>query len=192
MTQQQPFPGSEFPSIPGEPLNLEPIEKALLKMCYGVHVIGSVSGSGERNLMIADWVMQVSFKPRLVAASIENDARTLRFVRETKAFTVNLLHERDGHEIARKVVMPAEGKKIRGRSEAAAAAVTDKLEGLAHFLTPEGAPILEEALGWYYCTVENFVETGDHTLVVGRVLDGDVTRSGDILTEKELGWEYAG
>ena len=142
MTQQQPFPGSEFPSIPGEPLNLEPIEKALLKMCYGVHVIGSVSGSGERNLMIADWVMQVSFKPRLVAASIENDARTLRFVRETNAFTVNLLHERDGHEIARKVVMPAEGKKIRGRSAAAAAAVTDKLEGLAHFLTPEGAPIL--------------------------------------------------
>ena len=189
---QQPYPGSEFPSIPGEPLNLEPIEKALLKMCYGVHVIGSASASGERNLMIADWVMQVSFRPRLVAASIENDARTLRFVRETDAFTVNLLHERDGHEIARKVVMPAEGKKIRGRSDEAASAVHDKLEGLRHWLTPEGAPVLEEALGWYACAVERFFETGDHTLVVGRVVDGDVTRSGDMLTEKELGWEYAG
>ena len=73
----QPFPGSEFPSIPGEPLELEPIERALLAMCYGVHVIGSVSEAGERNLMIADWVMQVSFAPRLAAASIENDARTL-------------------------------------------------------------------------------------------------------------------
>ncbi len=189
---QQPYPGSEFPSIPGEPLNLEPIEKALLKMCYGVHVIGSTNAAGERNLMIADWVMQVSFKPRLVAASIENDARTLRFVRETRAFTVNLLHERDGHEIARKVVMPAEGKKIRGRSKEASAAVHDKLEGLAYWLTPEGVPVLAESLGWYSCTVEQLFETGDHTLVVGRVVDGDVTRSGDILTEKELGWEYAG
>ena len=189
---QQPYPGSEFPSIPGEPLNLEPIEKALLKMCYGVHVVGSVNAAGERNLMIADWVMQVSFKPRLVAASIENDARTLRFVRETGAFTVNLLHERDGDEIARKVVMPAEGKKIKGRSAEASAAVTDKLAGLKHWLTPEGAPVLVEALGWYSCTVEHYLETGDHTIVVGRVTDGDVTRSGDILTEKELGWEYAG
>ncbi|HCV00902.1 MAG: hypothetical protein CL897_03980 [Dehalococcoidia bacterium] len=189
---QQPYPGSEFPSIPGEPLNLEPIEKALLKMCYGVHVIGSATRAGERNLMIADWVMQVSFKPRLVAASIENNARTLRFMRETEAFSINLLHERDGHEIARKVVMPAEGKKIKGRSEAAAAIIHDKLEGLAHHLTSEGTPVLEEALGWFSCTVEQFIETGDHTLVIGRVIDGDVTRSGDILTEKELGWEYAG
>ncbi len=188
----QSFPGSEFPNIPGEPLELEPIAKALLAMCYGVHVIGSASAAGERNLMIADWVMQVSFSPRLVAASIENDARTLRFVRETGAFTVNLLHERDGHEIARKVVMPAEGRKIRGRSEEAAEAVHDKLQGLAHWLTPGGAPVLAEALGWYACAVEQFVETGDHTLVVGRVTDGDVQRSGEILTEKELGWEYAG
>jgi len=188
----QPFPGSEFPSIPGEPLELEPIERALLAMCYGVHVIGSVGEAGERNLMIADWVMQVSFAPRLAAASIENDARTLRFVRETGVFTVNLLHERDGHEIARRVVMPAEGGKIRGRSPEAAAAVHDKLAGLAHRLTPEGAPVLEEALGWYACRAERFVEAGDHTLVVGRVTDGGVQRSGDILTEKELGWEYAG
>ena len=188
----QAYPGSEFPSIPGEPLELEPIEKALLAMSYGVHVIGSSSAAGERNLMIADWVMQVSFTPRLVAASIENDARTLRFVRETKAFTVNLLHERDGHEIARKVVMPAEGRKIRGRSEEATAAVHDKLEGLAHRLTPGGAPILEEALGWYACEAEQFVESGDHTIVIGRVIEGDIQRSGEILTEKELGWEYAG
>ena len=193
MTQQQPFPGSEFPSIPGEPLNLEPIEKALLKMCYGVHVIGSVSAGGERNLMIADWVMQVSFKPRLVAASIENDARTLRFVRETKAFTVNLLHERDGHEIARKVVMPAEGKKIRGRSEEASAAVTDKLEGLAHFLTPEGRAHPRGGARLVLLHGRAVLRDGrPHARHRGACSTATVTRSGDILTEKELGWEYAG
>ena len=50
--------------------------------------------------MLADWVMQVSFKPRLVAAGIENDARTLRFIKETGTFSVNLLHEKDGIDIA--------------------------------------------------------------------------------------------
>ena len=116
----------ELPQLPGSPLELEGVEKALLALSYGVHVIGSRSGDGTLNAMLADWVMQVSFKPRLVAVSIENDARTLRFIRETNAFTVNLLHEKDGLDIARKVVMPSEAKKVRGRSDEAASQVIDK------------------------------------------------------------------
>src|SRR5687768_7874491 len=93
----------EFPCVPGNPKELPPVERAMLAMSYGVHVIGSVSSGGELNAMLADWVMQVSFKPRLVAAAIENDARTLRFIRETGVFSVNMLHEKDGIEIARRV-----------------------------------------------------------------------------------------
>lgn len=181
----------EFPSIPGSPREIEPTEQAMLAMSYGVHVIGSHDSDGTLNVMIADWVMQVSFRPRLVAASIENDARTLRFVKAAGAFSVNMLH-RDGAEIARQVVMPAEGKKIRGRSEEAAAAVHDKLAGLRHELDANGCPILIEALGWYSCAVEQLIPAGDHTLVVGRVLDGGMLRSGDMLIERDLGWEYAG
>jgi flavin reductase (DIM6/NTAB) family NADH-FMN oxidoreductase RutF len=104
-----------LPQMPGLPRELEGAEQAMLALSYGVHVIGSQSKSGELNAMLADWVMQVSFKPRLVTVAIENDARTLRFIRETGGFVVNLLHEKDGDEIARKVVMPSEAKKIRGR-----------------------------------------------------------------------------
>lgn len=112
---------SNLPNVPGSPKELEGIEKALLALSYGVHVIGSRSADGSMNAMLADWVMQVSFKPRLVAVAIENDARTLRYIKQTRVFSVNLLHEKDGLEIARKVVMPAEGRKIKGRSEEAAA-----------------------------------------------------------------------
>ncbi|GAB4334102.1 MAG: hypothetical protein Kow0010_20930 [Dehalococcoidia bacterium] len=181
-----------FPSIPGKPRELEPVEKALLAMTYGVHVIGSCAADGTKNLMLADWVMQVSFRPRLVVVALENDARTLRFVRETGYFSVNLLHVKDGAEIARRVVMPSEGAKIKGRSDEAAAAVHDKLARVSHVLSPEGCPLLNDALAWYTCAVEQEVAAGDHTLVVGRVLDGDVIRSGEMLTEKELGWEYGG
>ena len=183
---------ANLPIMPGAPKELEGVEKALLAMSYGVHVIGSRAEDGSMNAMIADWVMQVSFKPRLVAVSIENDARTLRYIKETNVFSVNLLHEKDGLEIARKVVMPAEGRKVRGRSEEAAKVVYNKLESIPHSLGPNLCPILRDALGWYTCDVEQMVVAGDHTVVIGRAVDGDVTRSGEMLIERDLGWEYGG
>ena len=183
---------SNLPNLPGSPRELEGVEKALLALSYGVHVIGSRAVDGSKNAMLADWVMQVSFKPRLVAVAIENDARTLRYIRETGVFSVNLLHEKDGLEVARKVVMPADGRKIQGRSEAAAAAVHDKLAAVPHGLAANGCPVLDDALGWFTCVAEQFVTTGDHTLVVGRVTDGNVTRTGEMLIERDLGWEYGG
>ncbi|MBE7518663.1 MAG: flavin reductase family protein [Thermoflexaceae bacterium] len=181
-----------MPSLPGTPKVIEPVERAMLAMAYGVHVIGSRSAGGQFNLMLADWVMQVSFRPRLAAVAIENDARTLRFVRETGAFSVNLLHVLDGPAIAKRVVMPAEGSKIKGRSQEAASQVHDKLAGIGHFIHAAGVPVLAHALAWYTCEAEQFVSAGDHTVVIGRVTDGDMPRTGEALTEKELGWEYAG
>ncbi|MGI8925258.1 MAG: flavin reductase family protein [Tepidiformaceae bacterium] len=186
------YPGSQFPDIPGSPREVPPVEKAMLAMSYGVHVIGSTNGAGELNAMLADWVMQVSFTPRLVCVAIENDATTLRNIRETNVFSVNMLHEKDGDRIARQVVMPHEGSKIRGRSEDAAAARHDKMRGLRHTLSPSGCPLLSDALGWYTLDVQQLVTAGDHTLVVGLVTDGDRTRPGEMLIERDLGWEYGG
>ncbi|HET7737590.1 MAG TPA: flavin reductase family protein [Tepidiformaceae bacterium] len=192
MSTVQPFPGQNFPSIPGKPLELEGVAKALLAMSYGVHVIGSHNGEGEMNAMLADWVMQVSFKPRLVAASIENDARTLKNIRATGVFSVNLLHEKDGAEIARKVVMPHDSSKIRGRSGENATALVDKLAALNYVVSEDGCPLLNDALGWYSCRVTQIVPAGDHTVVIGEAYDGELVRSGEMLIERELGWEYGG
>ncbi len=182
----------ELPILPGSPRELPGPEKAMLKLSYGVHVIGSHSAGGDLNAMIADWVMQVSFTPRLVAVAIENDARTLRFVRETGVFSVNLLHEKDGDEIARKVVMPADARKIKGRPEEMQSRVVNKLDGLEFGIHDNGCPVLDDALGWFTCDVRQFVPAGDHTIVIGDVTDGDVVRAGEMLIERELGWEYAG
>ncbi|MBN9493286.1 flavin reductase family protein [bacterium] len=186
------MPNLDLPDLPGHPKPLDPIERALLALSYGVHVICSRAADGTLNAMLADWVMQVSFKPRLIACAIENDARTLRFIRETNAFTVNLLHQGDGALIARQVVMPAEGSKIRGRSEEASAVVVNKLAEIEHGIHENGCAVLDDSLGWLACEAEQFLPTGDHTIVVGRVTDGAVLRSGEMLIERELGWEYAG
>ena len=71
-------------------IEIDPIVEALESMPYGLYIIGS-HGSDNINGMMADWVMQVSFNPRLVAVSLERNSTTLRNLRETGFFTVNML-----------------------------------------------------------------------------------------------------
>ncbi len=177
-----------------EPLRkpLEPVSEALESLPYGVYVIGSRNEEDRANGMIADWLMQVSFQPRLVACSFENDATTLKNVRATDVFSVNLLPS-DRKELAATFAQPHEASKIKGRSEEANAVVYDKLRDVSYSKGAQtGCPVLDDALAWFECSAEQFVPAGDHTLVIGRVLDGAVLRDGDPLTQHILGWSYGG
>jgi flavin reductase (DIM6/NTAB) family NADH-FMN oxidoreductase RutF len=53
-------------------------------------------------------------------------------------------------------------------------------------------PVLDAGLAYLECEVDQFVEVGDHTLAVGRVLDGGVLQDAEPLTNRILGWSYAG
>ena len=163
---------------------------ALEEIPYGLYIIGSRKGD-EVNAMMADWVMQVSFVPRLVAAAFENDARTLENIRTSNVFSVNLLAE-EAMELAAKFAQPYYGSKIKGRPEAAAAQIHRKLEGIAYTTADTGCPVLADALAWFECEAEQFLATGDHTLVIGRVINGGVLRAGEPLTSKVTGWLYGG
>ena len=168
------------------------ISEALHELPYGVYIIGSNAG-GEPNGMIADWVMQVSFAPTLVAVAFENDASTLAAIRGNRAFTVNLLkQENRGMEFARQFVQPRAASKVRGRSEQFAAREQHKLAGVEYELTEAGCPILAEALAWLSCEAQDFVPAGDHTLVIGRVVAGERIGEGEPLTSTYTGWTYSG
>jgi flavin reductase (DIM6/NTAB) family NADH-FMN oxidoreductase RutF len=170
----------------------DPVTEALETMPYGLYVVGSRSAAGERNGMMADWVMQVSFRPRLVCCSMENDATTLRYVRETRVFSINVL-PLEAKALAAHFAQPRDASKIKGRSEEEAGKVYEKLAHVTYTLGERTAcPLLDDALAWLECEVDQFIPAGDHTLVVGEVLDGAVLREGDALTQKLLGWSYAG
>jgi len=172
-------------------VEIDPVTESLGTMPYGLYIVGS-RDDGDLNGMMADWLMQVSFRPRLVACSFENDATTLRNIRKTLVFSVNLLRA-GSRELAARFAQPRDASKIKGRSEEAAHRVYDKLAGVAYTRGEQtDCPILDDALAWLECQAEQFVEAGDHTLVIGRVLDGAVLRDAEPLTQKALGWEYAG
>ncbi len=172
-------------------IELNPIVEALESMPYGLYVIGS-HGSDNINGMMADWVMQVSFNPRLVAVSLERNSTTLRNLRETGFYTVNMLGA-EQRGLAVKFCQPRDASKIQGRSGQASAVVYDKLAGVPYQLGAlTGCPILDEGLAYLECQVDELVDAGDHTLALGRVLDGSVLREGEPLTQRILGWSYAG
>jgi flavin reductase (DIM6/NTAB) family NADH-FMN oxidoreductase RutF len=170
------------------------IARVMDEMPYGLYIIGSrEADEGKVNGMMADWVMQVSFEPRLVAVSFENDSHTLQNVRERKHFTVNLLsQDEDSMELARRFAQPYSGEKITGREGPEATKVHYKLEGVDYRTTESGCPVLDAAMAWIECEAQDFLPIGDHTLVVGRVLDGRVEREAEPMTSTYTGWVYSG
>lgn len=162
---------------------------ALDMMNYGMYVIGSRGPMGP-NVMAAHWLMQVSFQPRMVALSLENDARTLANIRETRVFSVNIMGE-DSAGLVASFLQPANTAKIRGR-HAIGPGTINKLAGVPHKVMATGCPILRAALAWFECEVEGGLPTGDHTLVVGRVTDGGQISHGKPLRDDDLGWTYSG
>ncbi len=169
------------------------VADALHEMPYGVYIVGSVRG-GEPNGMIADWVMQVSFHPHRVAVSFENDSYSLESIRENRIFTLNLLARAHGAgmALAQHFVQPHRAVKVAGRSRPLSPSTYEKLDAVDYTTTKEGCPLLEGALMWLDCAAEQFVDLGDHTLVIARPVDGHVIGSGDALTSADIPWPYSG
>ena len=194
MTTSHELPAG-FPDV--DRRDFDSTEQAMHELPYGIYVVGTVEqgedGEPRPNGMIADWVMQVSFTPRLVAVAFENDSSSLRRIRANNAFTVNLLTaDQDGLELARRFVQPSDGAKIKGRSAEAAAQHHDKLAGVDYSTTEAGCPLLDDALAWLSCEAQQFVPSGDHTLVLGRVIEGAAPGDGEPMTSMFMGWTYSG
>src|SRR6476661_10223416 len=129
------------------------------QLTVGVYVIGVADGA-RRDGFTAAWVTQVSFDPLLLALSINPDNASYPILRAGEGFTVNVLR-RGQLELARRFGTQS------GRDH-------DKLAGLGWRPGRNGAPILEDALAYFDCELTGGMRSGDHELVLGRVIDGRI------------------
>jgi flavin reductase (DIM6/NTAB) family NADH-FMN oxidoreductase RutF len=167
--------------------------RVMHEMPYGLYIVGSREHDGGVNGMMADWVMQVSFQPRLIAVSFENDSHTLANVRKHGVFSVNLLAQDEASmELARRFAQPYSGEKVKGRKGAEATKTHKKLEDVEYNLSGSGCPILTASMAWLDCTVHDTVQIGDHTLIVGLVNDGRIEKEAEPMTSSFTGWTYSG
>lgn len=151
------------------------IELALQSFPYGLFVVGSVRDESVR-VIVANWATQVSFDPPLVSIAIEDDSTLRGYIEKSGVFSINVLAA-GSIDTAKDFVRSSEpdGNKINGR----------KFVQGTH-----GTPLIEDAITSIECRVVKTIQTGDHVLFIGEVIEALVRREGDALTLKETGWRY--
>ena len=92
---------------------------------YGIYAIGSVRDE-QPNFMIADWVLQISFNPRLVLVAFEKDSFSRESIILNNIYNINILSKQN-IETARKFLQPKRSSKIKGRSDKTQNVIVDKL-----------------------------------------------------------------
>ena len=132
--------------------------RVLWTMPYGLYVVGSRAGE-RRNLMTLNWVTQLSFNPKLLGIGVEAEALTAELVRGGAAFSLCLV-DREDRAIVRKFTKPVEFDT--GARTA---------NGFPYHDATTGVPVLDQAAAYLDCAVRQEVETGDHVLFVGEVVD---------------------
>jgi len=160
----------------------DPIKDVLNRFPYGFYSITSRNGD-DVNAMVANWVTQASFSPRLVAMALAKSAYSHGVIEAGRVFAVNLFNKAD-----QEAIMPF----TKGRAKR-----PQKMENAEYSAGPEtGCPILAGAAAYLECKVVQMIDVGgDHVLLVGQVVNGAVLKPGEVddtLTLPHLGWSYAG
>lgn len=158
-------------------MDAEAKKKALRSIVHGVYVIGAKDGD-KLNAFTATWITQISFAPPLVAVAVRKDSISYAMIENSKVFTINFLASGQ-KELAQHFLKPAH---LGG----------DKLSGIRHSAGATGAPLLEDAPAYVECRVREIHPAGDHSIVVGEVVEAGVRRETEPLTLKETGWHYGG
>jgi flavin reductase (DIM6/NTAB) family NADH-FMN oxidoreductase RutF len=124
-------------------------------------------------------VTQTALNPPLVVVGVKTDSGAYGIVKETKAFTLNMLGK-EHKGVAFTFFKPT---KLED----------GKLSGQGIHKGANGLPILDAAMAAVECKVTGIVEQGDHHIVVGEVVEAHLPKpitgrpDAAILEMKELG-----
>ncbi|MCX7098007.1 MAG: flavin reductase family protein [Methylococcales bacterium] len=148
---------------------IENIDTLFKHISHGVYVIGVTDGT-HYNAFTAAWVMQVSFKPPLLALSINPANYSYQLLQAGRVCTVNVLSQ-EQYALAEHF----------GRSAA------DKMAAYPWQQAKTGAPILSESLAYFDCQLSHFTDAGDHKIAVCEVLAAAKLNPGQPLLYHQTG-----
>lgn len=138
--------------------------------------------------MVVGSFTSVSLDPPLVSFLADRSSGTLPKILDAGRFCANVLAS-DQELVSRKL----------------AARGTDRFDGVTWEPSASGSPVLDGAVAWVDCVIEQVVEIGDHFLVVGQVHDlrvesaktpllffrggyGDYFSTTSLLLDQLIGW----
>jgi flavin reductase (DIM6/NTAB) family NADH-FMN oxidoreductase RutF len=146
---------------------------------YGLFVATCRAADGPRGATVS-WATQVSFEPKQIAIALRKGAAICDAVQVERRFGLHIVGEQQP-ELARAFFRVTQ----MGPEEIA---------GYRYSLSPNGVPVLHGAIAWLECEVmEQCGQTGDHTLFIGAVINGDIQTPGiHSLALRDTVWHYGG
>jgi flavin reductase (DIM6/NTAB) family NADH-FMN oxidoreductase RutF len=126
--------------------------------------------------MIASWAAQCSHTPPLITLAIRKNRLSHAQILQTGKFTINLL-PKDALPVVKQFKIPDWKRKF---------------DDIPYFLSPLGNPVLDNALAYLDCTVEKIIDTGDHSLFIGKVIGGELKKLEEPLTTTQYPGRYRG
>lgn len=124
----------------------------------GVTVITTKDVDGRPNGLTANAFMSLSLDPPLVLISVDKGAQCYACFNLQNGFTVNFLSESQ-EDVSRRFATKG----------------IDKFAGLQWRVGDNGAAILDGALGYIECKITQCYEGGDHTIVIGEVVNAQAS-----------------
>lgn len=144
----------------------EKIGPAIGRLASGVYIV-TVDVAGKKDGMLATWITQAGFEPPSLVVSVNKQREILKAMNVGDRFTINVLSDRN-MDIFKAFAKPHNDEKF---------------EGLALKDSPEGSsnagPVFAEAVSFIDLKVQSVTEVGDHVLVVGEVIDGELLNGQD-------------
>lgn len=149
---------------------------ALGRVVSGIYIVTVGNGETE-NGMLASWVQQCAFEPLMVSVAVARVRPIEPLLGDDAPFTVHILGEED------KALMKHFARGFAPGEPA--------FEGLRVERSDDGSPVLADALGYLQCRVRSRCSAGDHHLILGEVLGGELTRTGSPMTHiRKAGTNY--
>ncbi|ABD24962.1 flavin reductase-like, FMN-binding protein [Novosphingobium aromaticivorans DSM 12444] len=130
----------------------------------GVCAITAKTPDGTATAMIVGSFTSVSLDPPLVGFFPDKQSSSWSAISVCDGFCVNVL-----------------GSSQEALCRQLASKDPRKFEGVAHTLSPRGAPLIDGALAWIDCSMHSVSEAGDHLLVLGAVESFEIATPGDPL-----------
>ena len=135
--------------------------KALYKLTYGLHVVGSFKGD-KINAQIANTVIQITSEPATVAVSINKKNLTHEYIQASGVFSASIITNE-----APLSFIGQFGFKT-GRD-------TDKFAGVNYKKGATGAPVvLDNCNAYLEAKVLQSVDAGTHTIFIGQLVEAEV------------------
>lgn len=148
-------------------------------------LVTTVDREGNINAAPFSFASPISFDPPLVMVSCGHGKDTLKNVRDTREFVLNIPTEEILNEIYK-----CGGKFPPEVNELEEAGLTAENSSIVK------PPRVSECIAWFECSREAEHEAGDHVLLIGRVLKADVRdgllKDGNLDVEKAKVLQHIG